>query len=263
MADRALQTSRLEVAGIQTRQAVIGAGEPVLMIHGWGARMELLQPLAAKLNLLGYRCLLADLPGFGDSDEPPRAYSVRDYVAFCLALLDAHGLDSAHYFGHSLGGRIGLMLAADYPQRVRGMALSNSAGIKVEPTPAQKLRLALYRGARKSLEAVGASGVKDRLQRMYARRFGSEDYRQASPIMRATLVKIVNQDLLDCARRAAAPTILIWGDTDQETPLWMGRKLEAAMPDAALIVHQGAGHYAYLDEPAQTARIMDALYRSA
>ena len=233
------------------------------MIHGWGARMELLQPLAVTLSQLGYRCLLADLPGFGDSDEPPRAYSVRDYVEFCLALLDAHGLDSAHYFGHSLGGRIGLMLAADYPQRVRGLALSNSAGIKVEPRLAQKLRLALYRGARKSLETVGASGVKDRLQRMYARRYGSADYRQASPIMRATLVNIVNQDLLDCARRAAAPTILIWGDADQDTPLWMGRKLEASMPDAALIVHQGAGHYAYLDEPEQTARIMDALYRSA
>ena len=263
MADKTIQTNRVSVAGIESRLALIGEGEPVLMIHGWGARMELLQPLAAKLNLLGYRCLLVDLPGFGDSDEPPRAYSVRDYVDFCLALLDAHGLDSAHFFGHSLGGRIGLMLAAEHPQRVRGMALSNSAGIKVAPPPAQKLRLALYRGARKSLETVGASRVKDRLQRMYARRYGSEDYRQASPVMRSTLVNIVTQDLLDCARRAAAPTVLIWGDADTETPLWMGRKLEAAMPDAALVVHQGAGHYAYLDFPEQTARIMDALFRSA
>ncbi len=262
MADRTLQTSRLNIAGIQTRQAVIGEGEPLLMAHGWGARIELLQPLAIKLSQFGYRCLLVDMPGFGESDEPPRPFAVRDYVNFCLALLDAHGLPSAHYFGHSLGGRIGLMLAAEAPERLRSMALSNSAGIKVQPPLLQKLRQALYHGARKSLDSIGASGVKARLQNMYTQRYGSEDYRQASPVMRQSLVKIVNQDLLGYARRAAVPTILIWGDADQETPLWMGRKLEEAMPDAALIVHPGAGHYAYLDYPEQTARIMDALFRS-
>ena len=80
--------------------------------------------------------------------------------------------------------------------------------------------------------------------------------------MRQTLINIVNQDLLDYARRVAVPTILIWGDADQDTPLWMGEKLEASIPDAALIVHAGAGHYAYLDFPDKTASIMDALYRS-
>ena len=64
-------------------------------------------------------------------------------------------------------------------------------------------------------------------------------------------------------RGSPAATILIWGDADQDTPLWMGQKLEQTIPDAALIVHPGAGHYAYLDFPDKTAAIMDALFRGA
>ena len=80
--------------------------------------------------------------------------------------------------------------------------------------------------------------------------------------MRQTLVNIVNQDLLSYAKRVSLPTILIWGDLDREAPLWMGKKLEKVIPDAALIVHAGAGHYAYLDFPDKTASIVDALFRS-
>ena len=101
---------RIRIKGISIRESIQGEGEPVLMVHGWGASIDLLQPLAQRLSRLGFRCYMLDLPGFGESDEPPAAYSVSDYAAFCLAYLDHHGLSAAHYFGHSLGGRIGLVL---------------------------------------------------------------------------------------------------------------------------------------------------------
>lgn len=258
-----MQTSRIAIDGIAIRQAVIGEGAPVLMAHGWGASIETLYPLAARLSRLGYRCAMLDLPGFGESAEPRRAWTVRDYAECCLAFLDAHNLPCAHYFGHSLGGRIGLVLAAEYPERIHKMTLSNSAGIKIEPGIGQRLRLDIYRHARGSLQRIGANATAEKLRKRYNQQFGSADFLQASPIMRQTLVKIVNQDLLEYARRAAIPTVLIWGDADEETPLWMGRKLENTLPDAALIVHPGAGHYAYLDFPERTASIMDALFRSA
>ena len=124
------------------------------------------------------------------------------------------------------------------------------------------MRLKAYKTLRGNLERAGARSAADGLRERYNRRYGSADYQNASPVMRQTLVKAVNQDLLEAAERVSVPTILIWGDEDRETPLWMGRKLEAAIPDAALIVHEGAGHYAYLDYPERTASIMDALYRS-
>ena len=157
-----------------------------------------------------------------------------------------------------------MILAADYCDHVRTMVLSNSAGIRTEPAFPSKLTAGqVYKSVRDSLEIAGAKAAADRLRSIYNDRYGSVDYRSASPIMRQTLVNVVDQDLLDCARRVAVPTVLIWGDQDQDTPLWMGRKLEEAIADAALIVHPGAGHYAYLDSPDKTAGIMDALYRSA
>ncbi len=246
---------------IQIKQRVLGAGEPVLLVHGWGASIELLQPLAQRLSRLGYRCYMFDLPGFGESEEPARAFSVRDYAEFCLAYLDHHQLQRVQYFGHSLGGRIGLLLGAEYPERLRALALSNSAGIRPKPSARAALRLRLYQALRQRLRALGAQTSAEKLAALYAQRYGSADYIAASPIMRQTLVKIVNQDLLPFARRVTLPTILLWGDQDQETPLWMGEALAAAMPDAALIVQPGAGHYAYLDALGKSSAVIDALFR--
>lgn len=240
----------------------MGDGAPALMIHGWGASIELLQPLAARLSRLGYQCHLFDLPGFGESDEPPAPFSIFDYAEFCLDYLDHQELSDVHYFGHSLGGRIGLILGSDHSNRIRNLVLSNSAGVKIEAALHTRLRLNAYRSVRSGLERIGAQSAAASLRRFYNRRFGSEDYQRASPVMRQTLINIVNEDLLDQAKRVAIPTILFWGDNDQETPLWMGEKLEAAIPDAALIVQKGAGHYAYLDAPDRITGIMDALFQS-
>ena len=256
-------TRRIAVNGIEIREQVIGDGEPVLMIHGWGANGDLLLPLAREMVGCGYRLMLPDLPGFGESDEPPTPFSIFDYADFCLAYLRHHKLERVSYFGHSFGGRIGLILGADHKERIRSMALSNSAGIKA-PTPLlNRSRLSIYRAARQSLEKVGAGAAAEKLREIYNRRYASPDFAAASPVMRQTLVKVVNQDLLDWAKRVAAPTLLIWGDADGETPLWIGQTLEEAIPDAALIVRPGAGHYAYLDNPRETAAIMHALYQSA
>ena len=233
------------------------------MAHGWGASIDLLRPLALPLSRLGYQCLMVDLPGFGESDEPAQAFSVHDYAAFCIDYLNHRELQSVNFFGHSLGGRIGLILAAEHRQRIDTLALSNSAGIREQPALLLRMRQQVYQKFRQSLESIGASTAAARLRLLYNNKYGSPDYQNASPIMRQTLIQVVNQDLLACAAGVSAPTILIWGDADQETPLWMGRKLEATIPDAALIVHAGAGHYAYLDYPDKTAKIMDALFRSA
>ena len=256
------ETSTIQINGIKTRERVIGGGTPVVMTHGWGANIDLLQPLALPLSRLGYRCHMFDLPGFGESAEPERAFTIFDYADFVIAYMDERKLERAHYFGHSLGGRIGLILGAQQPNRLEKMALSNSAGIRSPSPKSAQLRLKLYRSLRGSLEALGASAVSQRLRQRYNQRYGSDDFLSASPVMRASLIHVVNEDLLGFARRVGVPTILIWGDQDRETPLWMGEKLERAIPDAALITHTGASHYAYLERVEETAAILHALFGS-
>ena len=256
-----VESTKAVIAGIAINEKIQGDGKPILMLHGWGANIELLQALADKLVNLGYKTYRLDLPGFGESDEPPVPYTVFDYAKFCVQYLDTHNLDKVYLFGHSFGGRLGLILGSDYADRIHAMALSDSAGIKTKSPLHQQLRLKTYQSIRDGLYSVGAKSIADSLRETYNKRYGSTDFQQVSGVMRQTFVNVVNQDLLDYAKRVRVPTILIWGDNDHDTPLWQGKKLEEAIPNAALIIHEGAGHYAYLEFPDKTARIMDALFK--
>lgn len=254
-----LETITLQ--GLTTAHRVGGTGAPVLLLHGWGASSELVWPLAEKLIQRGYRLHAPDLPGFGHADEPPRAWNVPDYVAFVLAYLDAQQLERVHLFGHSFGGRLSLMLGAEHSARFDKLVLADSAGVRPVQPWHRQARLGLYKGIRAGLVRVGAESTANRLSLWYGRRYGSADYQEVSGVMRATFLKVVNEDMLPYAARVQRPTLLIWGDQDEATPLWMGRKLETTLPDAGLVIHEGAGHYSYLDALDATAHIMDTFFR--
>ena len=87
-------------------------------------------------------------------------------------------------------------------------------------------------------------------------KFGSRDYNALDEEMRKTFVKVINQDLSDLYPRFRSSTLLIWGDSDTETPLWMGRKMEELIPDAGLVVFEGGSHFAYLEQAARFNKIV-------
>ena len=151
------------------------------------------------------------------------------------------------------------MLAADYPQRVEKMVLANAAGLRTPPGVGRQLRNWAARTARRALSALGLERLRAQLQERYNRRYASEDYLSAGPL-RETFVRVISQDLADFAARVQAPTVLVWGDRDTETPLWQGCKLEALIPDAGLIVFQGAGHFSYLERLYDFVRIVDHFF---
>ena len=86
---------------------------------------------------------------------------------------------------------------------------------------------------------------------------GSRDYKAATPIMRETLVEVVNEDLSKYAREIEEPTLLIWGENDEEAPVAEAKELEKIMIDAALIIIPGT-HYAYLESLGQVVAILNS-----
>lgn len=254
-------TTFIEVNGIQTAQAVVGDGMPVLMLHGWGAHLGLMWPLVERLAPLGYRIYIPDLPGFGQSEPPPTGWSVHDYVAFVIAFMNYHALDTVYLIGHSFGGRLGLVMGAEHPERIMKMALAGSAGVRSKLSLNSQIRQSAYKFARSSLNTLGLSRAANRLSAWYVDRYGSPDYKAAQGVMRETFVKVVNQDLLPYAARVKASTLLLWGDQDDDTPLWQGQLLEKTIPDAGLVVFEGVGHYSYLDRLGETVRILDHFFK--
>ena len=251
-----------ELNELTIAEAIIGEGQPLLMLHGWGANIDLVWPLAERLAPLGYQVYALDLPGFGESDEPPAAWSVFDYANFVGDYVDYHGLESVFLFGHSFGGRLSLILGAEQSHRIKKIVLADSAGIVAKAPLSKRLRLNTYKSIRDGLYKIGAKGTADQLRAAYNAKYGSSDLQSTSGVMRETFIKVVNQDLQDYAKRIQPSTLLIWGDQDEDTPLSYAHTFEKLIPDAGLVVHEGAGHYSYLDRLPETVRIMDYFFKA-
>jgi len=254
-------TSLILIHGLKIHEVVVGDGIPVLALHGWGAHSGLVTPVAERLAPLGYRIYVPDLPGFGESALPPKAWSVRDYVGFTLAYLDHHRLEQVNLFGHSFGGRLGLVLGAEHASRIGKMALADSAGVRPKGSFGSRARLNAYKFTRDRLADAGMKPLSDKLRAWYSNHYGSADFKQTDGVLRETFVKVVNEDLLPYAARVKVPTLLLWGDEDEDTPLSQGKLLEQTIPDAGLVVFKGAGHYSYLDKLAETVRVVDYFFK--
>ena len=91
---------------------------------------------------------------------------------------------------------------------------------------------------------------------------GSTDYKNASEKMRQILVKHVNLDVSEDAKKIHCPTILIWGDEDKMVPIKRAYELEKMIVDSAVIVYEGCTHYAYLERIGQTVSIVNNFLES-
>jgi len=246
-----LRLGGLDVRVRHERPPAPSDAPPVLVLHGWGASIDavgsIVDGLAGRLEVVAL-----DLPGFGESAEPPEPWDVAAYVRFVLALSDELGLDRFSLVGHSHGGRIGIVLAAAAPERVARMLLTGAAGLKPRRKPSYYGRVAVAKAGRVVGAVGGAPGR--RLQDRMRRRVGSRDWLDASEAMRGTFRLLIAEDISPHLPNVRVPTLLVWGEHDEDTPLWMGRRMEAAIPDAGLVVLDG-GHFAYAERAAEFNRI--------
>lgn len=242
-----------QIDRIRVRHLTEGQGPPVVVLHGWGASIETVASIVSGLAPVATVHAL-DLPGFGQSDPPPTPWGVEDYAAFVARFLQKLRIEQASFVGHSNGGRVIISLAASQPQLVGRIVLVDSAGIRPKRTLTYYRKVGLAKVGKHAARLLGAPGR--RLQKALVGRAASADYAAASPVMRPTFVKLVNADLKRLLPKIASPTLLIWGDQDTATPLSDARLMERLIPDAGLVVLQGAGHYSYLDEPHRFATIV-------
>ncbi len=238
-----------------------GEGDFVLFLHGWGANITLFDGL---MNTVAkkYTSLALDMPGFGKSDEPKEAWNVDRYVDFVLKFIDIFKPESLVLVGHSFGGRVIIkMLSRELAFKVKKIILIDAAGIKPKKSFKQKMSLAAYKLGRRVMSTRPMKAMfPDAVENMRKKR-GSADYNSATPIMRETLVKVVNEDLTHLLPNIKASSLLIWGTADTATPLSDGETMEKLIPDAGLVKINGAGHYSFLEAPDLTARVVSSFLK--
>lgn len=216
-----------------------GDGEGIVLLHGWGQNMYMMQCIQHHLADR-YKILNLDLPGFGKSEEPPYAWSIWEYATFLEDVLIQYHIKQPIIIAHSFGARIAIAYAAKHS--CKALILTGAAGI----TPKRSFRY---------YQKVWTYKVLKRLH--IANTMGSQDYQAASTVMKGVLVSCVNENLRPYLKKISCKTLLVWGEKDQQTPLWMGEVMEKEIPDASLLVFRNEGHFAYFHQSLRFQGVID------
>ena len=184
------------VDGLNINYIIEGEGEPVVLLHGWGANIKLFDNLIQLLSTK-YKVIAPDLPGFGESDEPKEVWNVDRYADFVADFVKdfAEG-ENVTFLGHSFGGRVIFKLNArkNLPFKIQRLILVDAAGVKPKKTFKQKVKQAIYKLTKKILTSKLFIKLFPNAMENLRKKNGSADYLAASPMMRQILVKVVNED---------------------------------------------------------------------
>jgi len=238
---------KVRVGGIDMYYEVHGEGEPLVIINGAGANLEV-SYRRIPLYSSEFRLILFDNRGAGRSDKPDMAYTTELMAADLAGLLDAIGIDSAHIQGMSMGGMIAQQLVLRYPERVRSLVLAvtycgGPHGI-VPPLGELNFRRST---PEESTEALLRACVTqeyidknpDAFQQLVA-------FTVAHPFPQDSLAKhasaVTTHDAYDRLPEIRVPTLVLAGDSDRIIPPENARILVSRIPNSELVIFQNAGH---------------------
>ncbi|GHV25839.1 alpha/beta hydrolase [Clostridia bacterium] len=244
---------RLHSMGVEINYEQYGsAGPNVLLLHGWGCSVALWKPIAERLSG-SMRVTAVDFPAHGESGRMSEPWDAKAFADQIVDIIHQLGLEGCTVIGHSHGGRVALSLAIDHPRLIDKLIITCGAGVKPKKTFKREMRSRSYKIMRGILSALETTRLFGKLpeygKEALRQKFGSKDYNALDAEMRKTFVLLVSGDITDELPRVSQPTLLIWGERDTETPLWMGKLMEEKIPDAGLVVFEDAGHFAYLEQP--------------
>jgi pimeloyl-ACP methyl ester carboxylesterase len=234
--------------GISINYEVVGDGPVVVLLHGWGGCIASMGPIREALRS-AYTVVSVDLPGFGESEVPSEVWGSEEYARCIGEMLVAAGFaDVACAVGHSFGGKVAAYLALQGAVNVRSLMLVGTPGARLPLSEETKRRIARTKRGKK-IAAMLPGPIRRSIEKRYEK-LGSEDYRNATGVMRKILVKTVNEDIRETLAGIAVPTLLVFGANDTATPVEIGRIMEDKIKGSGLVVMENSGHFPYLDEPA-------------
>jgi len=237
-----------------THYNVIGKGEKVLVLHGWGDDSRNWQRLQKELSKK-YQVITLDLPGFGGTAAPKSDWTLNDYTAFIrdfLRKIDANKLFAI--IGHSNGGAIAIRGIATSVLNTQKLVLLGSAGVRNE-----------YKGRNKALRYMTKVGkaataplpkqVKKSLRQKVYQSVGSDML--VVEQLQGTFKNIIEDDVQKDAATIIQPVLLIYGEDDTATPPRYGQLFQELMKHSRLEIIQNAGHFVYQDKPKETVQYIE------
>lgn len=242
--------------GLEIAYERVGAGPPLVFLHGAAADGRMWQPQLAAL-VDEFTVVSWDEPGAGRSSDVPADFGLADY-ANCLAkLIEALALGPAHVAGLSWGGTVAQELYRHHPGLVATLILADTYAGWKGSLREEEVR-ARVAGAVQML-AAPAEEFDPTLPGLFAHDPPAEFVPLLEEIaaavrpesLRTQLLVMAETDQRDLLPHISVPTLLIWGELDARSPLGVARQFARAIPDAQLVVIPGCGHVTNLEQPGQ------------
>jgi pimeloyl-ACP methyl ester carboxylesterase len=242
------------VDGLLVNYEMSGKGRAVVLLHGWGDRAKTFDGLRKQLST---HCtvIAPDLPGFGGSQASQIAWGLDDYVRFVAHFLEKLKVKSAYVLiGHSNGGAIAMRGLGSGTLASQKLVLLASAGVRGEYKGRLKA-LRLITKAGKALTAPLPAGAKRRLRTTVYKSVGSDML--VAEHLQETFKKVVTDDVQADAAKITIPTLLIYGETDEQAPVRYGELFHELIDGSTLEILPGAGHFPHLDRPHEVAKAIE------
>ncbi len=221
-----------------------GSKPSVVLAHGWARSHHDFIPAAEALSGTA-KSLLLDLPGFGETPRPEQAWDTRQYADHLAGFLKKKKIGPVVFVGHSFGSRIGLRLAVHHPDLVKGLVVVAGAGIPRQRVFWARVRNDLRQRQFRFLRFV--AGADEARRDTLEKRFGSPDYVASKKLgLRDIFLKTISEDQSSDLPLIGIRTELLYGARDTETPVEIGERMAALIPDARLTVLPDYDHFSIL-----------------
>lgn len=246
----------IDVAGLRIAYERAGTGPPLLLLHGgvgdgggtWRAQIDALSD--------DFTVIAWDAPGAGRSSDPPETFRLPDYADCLAGFVEALSLERPHVAGLSFGAGLAIQLYDRHPELARSLILAGAyagwAGSLPRERVEERLQLAVELSERPPAELVEAL-----LPTMFSRTPPREAVERVEKALSAfhpaglrTMARsFAEADLRHVLPRIQVPTLLLYGDEDERSPLAVAEEIHAAIPRSQLVVMPGVGHVSCIEAP--------------
>lgn len=222
--------------------------ESIIILPGWGNTRNTWNYLINELKN-NYTIYIFDYPSFGNSPPLKEDKTIYDYADAIKYFLEENKIKNPILIAHSFGGRLTAILSGKEQISFQKIILFDVAGIKRR----KKLNVLLKELCYKVLKKIIR---KKELKEHLLHYFSSSDYQKLPSTMRKTFQNIIKEDLKNYYKKISTPTLIIWGEKDQDTPLKDAYLLKKIIKDSGLIIYQNKTHFSYLENPYDTTIII-------
>jgi pimeloyl-ACP methyl ester carboxylesterase len=254
---------RQVIDGIRVEIDASGTGPPLLLVHGLGGPLmwqRVIGPLSAD-----FRVINLHLPGFGESDPSPTPFTTEDAARFLIRVLDELRILRVTLVGISYGGAIAACCASMAAERIERLILINSTGFSAHGCLLKalfrrrvfRLLLSLLLRSERLLCLMGGRSFHNRTNRPaelckeFSRQLRRAGHREAWIWGMCDVVSGEDGATVSAVRRAAVPTLVLWGKEDRVVKQGAGSWNEELGALAETRVLAGAGHSLPLEVPGE------------